>query len=368
MKTFDDLIQEVCKPGLCHQCGGCVSFCAAANYGALEMGPDGVPRYRDRSRCADCGLCYQVCPEVDELVDETRARLNWATPIGPVEEVCMARARDTLVRDLATDGGVVTALLLHLLESGCIDGAVVSRQTAPLQRLPCLAVTRKDVLLAAGAAYAPWTGRLGEPASFSTYASSSSSISQLGARGVRRAAVVAPPDQIMCMRKMETMHIPPSDRFQYQLGLFCSRSFEFGAEGLARLEELGRFQWPEVERVNLKESLQFHLLDGRRVEIPLDRVDFLARSACRYCKDYSAELADISFGGLGAPEGWTTVIIRNGKGRKLFAEARGSALEVMAPAKMTPLRATALELIKHYSQAKRARGVENRKEFEASVA
>jgi coenzyme F420 hydrogenase subunit beta len=37
MKTFTDLIQEVQEKGLCHHCGGCVSFCTAINYGALEL-------------------------------------------------------------------------------------------------------------------------------------------------------------------------------------------------------------------------------------------------------------------------------------------------------------------------------------------
>lgn len=34
MKTFFNLIQEVQKPGLCHRCGGCVTFCTTINYGA----------------------------------------------------------------------------------------------------------------------------------------------------------------------------------------------------------------------------------------------------------------------------------------------------------------------------------------------
>jgi hypothetical protein len=38
MKTFFNLIQEVQKPGLCHHCGGCVTFCTAINDGALETG------------------------------------------------------------------------------------------------------------------------------------------------------------------------------------------------------------------------------------------------------------------------------------------------------------------------------------------
>ena len=51
MKTFDDLIQEVQEPGFCHRCGACVAFCAAINYGALELDSEGQPRYGDKDKC-----------------------------------------------------------------------------------------------------------------------------------------------------------------------------------------------------------------------------------------------------------------------------------------------------------------------------
>src|SRR5210317_1398938 len=118
MKTFNNLIEDVQKPGLCHRCGGCVTFCTAVNYGALELDEEGKPRYGDADKCIECGLCYSICPEIDELDEETRKRLAWSPPIGRIIETGVARATDAEVRKNATDGGVVTALLLHLLKSG----------------------------------------------------------------------------------------------------------------------------------------------------------------------------------------------------------------------------------------------------------
>ena len=43
----------------------------------------------------------------------------------------------------------------------------------------------------------------------------------------------------------------------------------------------------------------------------LSDLESLKRRACNFCGDYSAEYADISFGGIGAEEGWTTVIVRS---------------------------------------------------------
>ena len=75
MKTFNNLIEDVQKPGLCHRCGGCVTFCTAINYGALELDSEGKPVYADEAKCIECGLCHTICPEIDELNEETKKRL-----------------------------------------------------------------------------------------------------------------------------------------------------------------------------------------------------------------------------------------------------------------------------------------------------
>ena len=150
MKTFFNLIQEVQKPGLCHHCGGCVTFCTAINYGALELDENGRPRYSDIEKCIECGICHSICPEVAELDEEMKRQLSWSAPIGRVIETTVARAKDPEVRAHGTDGGVVTALLLHLLDMGRIDGAIVSRKVGPFRRWPWLAITRDEILEAAG--------------------------------------------------------------------------------------------------------------------------------------------------------------------------------------------------------------------------
>ena len=60
MKTFDDLIQQVLKPGLCHRCGACVAFCAAINYGVFASAK-GAGRWTEE---------YDEDSEVTEIVFE----------------------------------------------------------------------------------------------------------------------------------------------------------------------------------------------------------------------------------------------------------------------------------------------------------
>jgi coenzyme F420 hydrogenase subunit beta len=363
-KTFFDLIQEVQKPGLCHRCGGCVSFCSAINYGALELGEDGRPRYKEPEKCIECGICYAICPVTHELEQESRELVGWTLPMGRVFETTIARAADPAVRSEATDGGVVTALLLRLFDEGRIDGAIVSHQFAPFQRQPWLATSRKEILEAAGSHYdeSPSMDMLG--AHYSTFAPSIRALGPVARRGLRRVAMVGTPCQIRTMRKMEALGIVPSDVILYKLGLFCTKNFIFDEAERARLEELGGFAWSDIAKINVKEALRIHLQDGAVKRIPFDQLDFMSRPACRYCGDYSAEFADVSFGGLGAEKGWTTVITRTPVGRAIFADARGSVLEDYKYSKDSKLVSQAHEKVRQASERKRAAAHANRKELE----
>ena len=98
METFFNLVQEVQKPGLCHRCGGCVTFCTAVNYGALELDEDGKPRYADMEKCIECGLCYSIGPEIGEYEEEVKRRAGWSEPNGRIIETTVARARDPEIR------------------------------------------------------------------------------------------------------------------------------------------------------------------------------------------------------------------------------------------------------------------------------
>jgi coenzyme F420 hydrogenase subunit beta len=328
MKTFESLIEEVQKPGLCHHCGGCVTFCTAINYGALKMGAGDVPQYADRDKCIECGLCYSICPEIDELNEETNKIAGWVPPMGKVLETTVAQARDGEIRRRATDGGVVTAMLLHLFDRGHIDGAIVTRQSGPFHREPWLAVSRQEILDAAGFYFDSSHGIDRFSQNYSTYSPSVQEFRPILQKGLRRVAMVGTPCQIKAVRKMEALGVVPSDAIRYRLGLFCSGNFMFGEEERKKLEQMGGFGWEDVERINIKDGLIVHLKSGKKQKISLQQLDFMKRAACHFCPDYAAEYADLSFGGIGAKEGWTTVITRTPIGRAIFADARDNVLRI----------------------------------------
>lgn len=328
MKTFFNLVQEVQKPGLCHRCGGCVAFCTAINFGALELDEDGKPRYKDIEKCIECGICYEMCPEIETLEEELRRRLAWSAPVGRVIETTVARASDPKIRAKATDGGVVTAILLNLLEMGRIDGAIVTKQTALFKREPLLANSREEIMESAGFHFDASHGMKLLSDKYSTFSPSILAFESMVKKGFHRVAFVGTPCQIEAVRKMESMGVVPADSIKYHFGLFCTGNFVFEQAQQKKLEELGDFKWKNVRKINVKEKLLIHLKNEEVKEIDLDKLDFMKRYACQFCQDYSAEFADISFGGIGAQEGWTTIITRTPMGRAVFADSREKALEV----------------------------------------
>ena len=117
-------------------------------------------------------------------------------------------------------------------------------------------------------------------------------------------------------------------------------------------------------KINIKEELIIHLVNGETRLIPLDRLGFMKRYACQHCDDYSSEFADISFGGIAAQEGWTTVITRTPLGRAAFAHARDEGdLEIYPRVKNPRFASEASSKILEWSEKKRKQSLKNREKL-----
>jgi len=327
MRSFEDLIKEVQERNLCHRCGGCVTFCTAINYGALELGENGYPHYKDKEKCIECGICSMLCPENDELDAEIKEQASWSEPAGRIMATNIVRARDQQVLERATDGGAVTGILLHLLDTGRIDGAIVSKHVGLFNREPYLASTKEDIFEACGSFFDASHGMVLYSEHYSTFSPSIQALSTVKKIGVNRVAFVGTPCQIVTLRKMQALGVVPSDSIYCHLGLFCAGNFAFDDNSRKRLEKIGDFKWSDVKKINIKGKMYIYLNSGVIHTLPLDEVDFIKRNACRYCDDYTAEYADLSFGGIGAHEGWTTVVTRTPLGMSILNSAERSVLE-----------------------------------------
>jgi len=363
-KTFHDLKSEVQQLNFCGKCGGCVAFCSASNLGALEVGPDGMPRFADEEKCLKCGICYMICPNIHDLDEELKKKTRWEPPIGPIRDLVSAQTTNPTVGEKCTDGGVVTSLLLYLLDNHMIDGALVSRSDGPFHRGPMLATSGEEIVSASGSHYDESFSIVKLGSDYSTYSPAMQELKSLRKGLIDRVAMVGTPCQIHTVRKMQVLGIIPSDVIKYYFGLFCMENFSFNDLQLKHLEKRYGFDLAHVTKVNVKEDFFIYLEDGKVIHIPFEEIDSIARPACLVCPDFSAEFSDISFGGLGSPEGYTTVLIRSEKGKMIYRGALTAGYikerKYSSAEKSRSELITLQRLIIAFSQRKRERALKNR--------
>jgi coenzyme F420 hydrogenase subunit beta len=364
VKTFHDLKSEVQQLNFCGKCGGCVAFCSADNLGALAIGPDGMPVFADEEKCLKCGICYMLCPNTHDLDNELKKKTNWGAPIGSIIDLVSAQTTNPTVGEKCTDGGVVTSLLLYLLDNHMIDAALVSRSDGPFHRGPMLATSGEEIISASGSHYDESFSVAELGSQYSTYSPAMQELKGLRRGVIDRVAMVGTPCQIHTVRKMQVLGIIPSDVIKYCFGLFCMENFSFNDVQLKHLEKRYGFDLSHVTKVNVKEDFFIYLEDGRVIHIPFEEIDSIARPACLVCPDFSAEYSDISFGGLGSPEGYTTVLLRSEKGKMVYRGALTAGY--IKERKYSSAEKSRSELIKlqkmiiDFSQRKRERALKNR--------
>ena len=321
-KGFRDLVTEVQEKGICGKCGGCVAFCSAGEFNALRAGEDGAPVMVDESKCLHCGICYLICPQIKALDQELREKTGWKPPIGPYRKLVSARARSTRIRHAATDGGVVTALLNYALKRRQIQAAIVSRRVGPFSRRPMMATSLEHLIQAAGSHFEESHTVYAVGARYTTFSPSVREVKSLGRGDIHRIALVGTPCQIFTIKKMQLLNVLPAGRIVLTVGLFCMENFSFDGRARRALEKKLSVKLGRIRKLNIKDDIVVTTAHDDTVHIPFDAMDEFARPACFACTDFSNEYTDISCGGLGSPDGYTTTILRTTAGETLYNRAK----------------------------------------------
>jgi coenzyme F420 hydrogenase subunit beta len=306
---FGELEHKVIAPKVCCLCGSCVAFCPRI---ALKERKPTLVEYDPL-----CGLCYAYCPRSFLDMAEMETKLfgrtrNQDEALGIYKKVIAAKA--TPVRGKVQDGGVVTALLIHALETEVIDCAVVTSRNDRWQSGPRVATTPEEIIAAAGTKY--------------TITPSVVGVKMALEQGFSKIGFVGTPCQIQALRKAKLLDEPydfGQERIALLVGLFCMENFEYGSlmEGLVK--GIFGLQPQDVEKFQISKGMFTAITKaGERKEVPLEKTDEFTWQGCGPCFDFSAELADVSVGSVGSPEGWSTVLTRTDLGAKLFEDALSS--------------------------------------------
>jgi coenzyme F420 hydrogenase subunit beta len=315
-KTFRDLQQEVVRQNICGRCGGCTSFCSAGRLNALELDEDGVPRYADEEKCLRCGICYLICPLTTDLDAEIRRRHKWRLPIGAYHSITLARTTGGIMPASTAGDGVILSLLRYMMDNYVIQAAVVPQETTAFDRQPLIA-TSIEALVSSASSRADHAD-LGQRDRYTTYAPLLRAIKSLGDSDLNCVSLVGSPCQIRTIRKAQCLGIFPSHVVGYTIGQFCMGHLAFDEAGREQLEERLGVDLCDVGALNVEGELNVSLHDGRVLRVPDLDLEGTMRPACLICTEFANDYADISVGGLGVPNGYSTVLVRSEKGSRVY--------------------------------------------------
>jgi coenzyme F420 hydrogenase subunit beta len=346
--SFRTLEREVVEPGICAACYGCVSFCTANELNVLKIEND-RPVYSDEKKCLEDGICYLICPRTHDLEKAIETKFGSKGPIGSFIAVRSLRATNKEIARVACDGGLVTSLLEFMLDTKKIDGAVLSKKTTMWKNEPMIATKFEDLLKCAGSSLAQ-SASIRDLGDLTTYAPILSALRAPKLLDTSKLAVVGTPCQLSTIRKMQLLHIVPSHIVRFTIGLFCFENFLMHSDGRKFLASKIGADLDQIEKINLKDDFTVKLKNGRVIHIDLDDLGPIVRSECLACTDFSNYVADISVGGIGSPDGYTTAVVRSLVAQRIVNQAisQGYIEEIQ--------RKGIIEKIENMAERKRQRG------------
>jgi len=147
---FQDLNDLVIDKQNCVFCGSCISLCP--RIGMSENEP-ALLEYDP-----ECSTCFRYCPRTyfpTEMFEKElfNGDANKSYSLGYYQKIVAAKSKDETVLKSAQNGGVVSSLLIHALDSGLIDGVLLTDKDDKWFPKPVIARTPDEILSCVGSKY-----------------------------------------------------------------------------------------------------------------------------------------------------------------------------------------------------------------------
>lgn len=199
-------VQKLLDKKICCGCGACSVVCPESCIDFVYGKRYNFPSV-DQSRCTDCSKCMKVCSGsflLDGDYDESKSN-TFDKDI----DCYLIHSTDDEIRLDASSGGFITALILHLIETGQVDGGIVARSDPdrPILSESLIATDRKTLLQCRASRYAP--------------VSSCTVLSQVLQRP-GRYVFVGTPCMIESLCKLHEYHPELKDRIVLTVALICA--------------------------------------------------------------------------------------------------------------------------------------------------
>jgi len=323
-ESFDQLKIQVIDTQLCFFCGQCCAVCSTGCISFKNNGPelDG--------ECSACGQCIEACPglgaplkKLDMQVfgrEQTEEEETKGLGIYITDRNLVSANKE--IRGKGYTGGKLTATLAYLLENKEIDAAIVSQWGAaspyPWVSWPVIAETREDVIKGAGSKY--------------VFSPNLMALDEVANReDIKSVAIVGLGCHIQGLRKLEYLGMPYADlakKVKYTFGLYCGAPMVGKEDFLTYVAGLNEVSPQDIVNVDFKRiskefdiAFDVDLKNGEKLVKQFNIMqlfEIIGRyprwNRCRFCTDYAAEYADISFGGA-------HVTCRTSKGEDLVNRA-----------------------------------------------
>jgi coenzyme F420-reducing hydrogenase beta subunit len=331
VKTIQDLAREygIEKPRFwiedaeedCILCGLCARVCQERiGVYAINFAKRGVERevtapYHSYSDdCIGCGACALVCPtnskrvqinnyptlaEDVEKIERQFLKGKKDENFGVYSEVFAAKSSIN-----GQDGGVATALLVSGMQRGLFDAAIVVQRTDGYNSEAIIAENVDDIIKAKGTKYlrVKMMSKLGE----------------LIDKEKKKIALVGTACEVRAARKIQQIIMKDYPDVEITIiGLFCFEAFDYEKLKEETKRLLG-VDLDKAEKTQIHKGQYIVQVDGIEHSCKVRDLNKAIEKGCAYCDDFTAKLADISVGSVGSPDGYSTVIVRSEKGKKLL--------------------------------------------------
>lgn len=312
MMPSSPALKRVEAGALCSGCGGCALV--APGKITMEMKDPGYlrPKQTEALSATQEDTIKAICPGLGQTVTPNGRTDD---PIwGPYQTMMTGWATDPNLRHTASSGGALSAVLIHLLDTGRVDGVIQIRasDTNPVGNDTIIARSTADITAAAGSRYAP-------------SAPLAAAIDLLD--GNETFAFVGKPCDIAAMRALQERDPRAAKVFPYLVSFFCGGvPSEFGAYkvverlGVAQ-DDLAAFRyrgngWPGKATATRHDGtfsqMTYHESWGKVLSSHVQH-------RCKICADGAGKAADIV-----CADAWEV----DDNGYPLFEEEDGVSLVV----------------------------------------
>jgi coenzyme F420 hydrogenase subunit beta len=330
VKSIENL-NKVMNSNLCNRCGSCVGLSDGAIVFEDKTGKY-VPVQKRKINDDLADKLWQSCSGKEFNFPVYSKKIFRETPgfhryTGAFQKIYIGYCTDEAIRRNSASGGIISSVLIWLLENKWIDGAVVLKmsETEPWMNEPFIATSKEEILISAQSKY------------------TISSVNEILPEILRfkgNLAYVGLPGQVQSIRKLQEINDPSVINIKYIFGPFYGNTLHFSSVisflrsyKIRDYHQVARLyfrygEWPGYMRAEMK--------DGKIIQLPKFHANYLIPfhilKNSLLCTDLSNEFTDISGGDAWAPiyeergKGFSMVISRSKTGQEIIDNMKSEGL------------------------------------------